>query len=223
LIDFDEASFGYGQRTVLEGVSLALEPGSFQILLGPSGAGKTTFVRLCYRDLAPTAGTLRFFGAALRPGDRDAVAGLRRRIGVLHQESRFLDHLPLIENIALPLRAGGIAEDLRAGDLAALLEWVDLADRAAAPPSTLTAAERQRAALARAVILSPELILADEPTGGVDRTTARGLMTLLADLNRMGKTVLVATHDAGLAEGVPGALLLRLEEGRVWADEEVAA
>ena len=224
MIEFEEASFGYGQRSVLEDVSLTLEPGTFQVLLGPSGAGKTTFVRLCYRDLVPTEGTVRFFGAALRPG-RDAVADLRRRVGVLHQESRFLEHLPLIENIALPLRASDMAEELRSGDLTALLEWVDLSDRAAAPPAALTAAERQRAALARAVILSPEIILADEPIGSIDREAALHLVGLLVELNRMGKTVLLATHDPSLVHVVGASVpvrVLALAGHRVEVLEEAA-
>lgn len=225
MIDFEEASFGYGQRTVLEDVTLALAPGSFQILLGPSGVGKTTFVRLCWLDLAPTSGRLRFFGRPVRPHDRDTIAEVRRRIGVLKQDAVFLDHLPLIENIALPLRASGIASDVRAADLEALLEWVELGDRALAPPPTLTAGERQRAALARAVILSPEVILADEPTGSVDWEAALGLVGLLVELNRMGKTVLLATHDPNLVEAVAARVpvrVLRLAGHRVEVLEAAA-
>jgi cell division transport system ATP-binding protein len=209
LIDFEEAGFSYGKRTVLEGVTLALEPGSFQILLGPSGAGKSTFVRLCYLDLAPTDGRVRFFGRPVRRGDRDTVAEVRRRIGVLRQDDLLLDHLPLIENIALPLRASGIATEVRAADLEALLDWIDLADRALAPPAALSAGERQRAALARAVILSPEVILADEPTGSVDWEAALQILALLVELNRMGKTVLLATHDPNLVHAVSGRVPVR--------------
>lgn len=225
LIDFDEAGFSYGQRTVLEGVTLTLEPGSFQVLLGPSGAGKSTFVRLCYLDLAPTEGRVRFFGRPIRPGDRNTIADVRRRLGVVHQDGRFLDHLPLIENIALPLRASGLATDVRAADLEALLEWVDLADRALARPQALTAGERQRAALARAVILSPEVILADEPTGSVDWEAAMRLVGLLVELNRMGKTVLLATHDPNVVHAVEALVpvrMLRLAGRRVEVLEAAA-
>lgn len=210
MIDFEETSFSYGQRTVLEGVTLALEPGSFQILLGPSGSGKSTFVRLCYLDLAPTGGRVRFFGRPVRPGDRDTIADVRRRLGVIRQDGALLEHLPLIENIALPLRASGIATEVRAADLEALLEWVDLGDRALARPAALTAGERQRAALARAVILSPEVILADEPTGSVDWEAALQLVGLLVELNRMGKTVLLATHDPNLVHAVEGRVPIRV-------------
>jgi cell division transport system ATP-binding protein len=210
LIDFEDASFSYEQRAVLEDVTLALEPGSFQILLGPSGAGKSTFVRLCYLDLVPTEGRVRFFGRAVRPGDRGTVADVRRRIGVVQQDGVFLDHLTLIDNIALPLRASGIAAEVRAADLEALLEWVELRDRALARPAALSAGERQRAALARAVILSPEVILADEPTGSVDREAALHLIGLFVELNRMGKTVLLATHDPNLVHTVEGRVPVRV-------------
>jgi len=210
LIDFAEASFSYGQRTVLEGVTLALEPGSFQILLGPSGSGKSTFVRLCYLDLAPTGGRVRFFGRPVRPGDRGTVADVRRRIGVIQQDGILLEHLPVIENIALPLRASGIATEVRAADLEALLEWVDLSDRAMARPAALTAGERQRATVARAVILSPEVILADEPTGSIDWEAALRILDLLVELNRMGKTVLLATHDPNLVHAVQGRVPVRV-------------
>jgi cell division transport system ATP-binding protein len=225
LIDFEDASFSYGQRTVLADVTLALAPGSFQILLGPSGAGKSTLVRLCWLDLVPTAGRIRFFGRPVRQGDRDTVADLRRRIGVIGQDNVFLDHLTLIDNIALPLRASGIASDLRAADLDALLEWVELRERGLALPAALTAGERQRAALARAVILSPEIILADEPTGNVDWDEALRLVDLLVELNRMGKTVLLATHDPNLVEAVGGRVpvqILRLAGARVEVLEAAA-
>lgn len=225
LIDFEDASFSYGQRTVLEDVTLALEPGSFQILLAPSGAGKSTFVRLCWLDLLPTEGRVRFFGRPVRAGNRDAVADVRRRIGVVQQDAAFLDHLTLIENIALPLRAAGIATEVRAADLEALLEWVELRDRALALPAALTADERQRAALARAVILSPEVILADEPTGSVDWQAATRLLGLLVELNRMGKTVLLATHDPNLVHAIDGRVpvrVLRLAGHRVEVLEAAA-
>ena len=223
MIEFEEAGFGYGTRIVLRGVSLSLIPGAFHFLVGASGTGKTTLMRLCYLDLAPTVGEVRHFGRAIRPYDRNAIAGLRRAVGVVEQDCHLLEHLPLAENVALPLSVSGVAPGERAEDVAALLAWVELGHRARALPGELSGGERRRAALARAVVLSPEVILADEPTGNVDRATARGLISLLVELNRMGKTVLVATHDATLPDEVRGAVVLRLDEGRVWADEEAAA
>lgn len=221
MIEFEDAGFSYGQKTVLTGVTLALTPGSFHFLIGASGSGKSTLVRLAYLDLAPTVGKVRHFGRAIAPNDRNAIAALRRTVGVLERDCHFLDHLPLDENVALPLSVSGIAPADRAEDVAALLAWVDLRHRARARPDALTNGERRRAALARAVILSPDIILADEPTGGMDRDGARGLMGLLVELNRMGKTVLVATHDETLRHEAAGRTrveVLRLDEGRVWLD-----
>ncbi len=218
MVEFEQAGFSYGQTDVLRDMSLRLAPGSFQFLIGPSGAGKTTLLRLCYMDLVPTRGVARFFGRTIAPTDRDAIADLRRSVGVVHQDCQFLDHLPLIENIALPLLVNGIDTRQRQGDLEALLEWVDLADRVNALPPELSGGERQRAALARAVILSPEVILADEPTGNVDWEMAVRLLTLLIELNRMGKTVLIATHDLNLIRAAKArvpARVLRLRDGEL--------
>lgn len=218
MIEFESAGFSYGRRPVLRDVTLRLTRGAFHVLLGPSGSGKTTFLRLCYLDLVPDRGRVRFFGHAIARRNRDAIADLRKTIGVVHQESRFLDHLTLIENIALPLAVSGLDVVARAEDLEALLEWVDLADRVAALPAELSGGERQRAALARAVILSPEIILADEPTGTVDPDMAQRLLTLLIELNRMGKTILIATHDLDLIRAARTrveARVLRLAEGRI--------
>lgn len=218
MIQFEDAGFSFGATPVLHATSLTLEPGSFTFLVGPSGAGKTTLMRLAYLDLAPTRGSIRFFGRSIRPRDRNAVADLRRAVGVVPQDGRFLDHLPLIDNIALPLAVCGIDRRTRADDIDALLDWVDLGDRVAALPPELSGGERRRAALARALILSPELVLADEPTGDVDRDAAARLLTLLVELNRLGKAVLVATHDPGLVTSAAGrvaARVLSLVGGRV--------
>ncbi len=218
VIEFETAGFSYGTTPILEETTLALAPGSFHFLIGPSGAGKSTFLRLCYRDLLPTTGAVRFFGRVIPPSDRDGIADLRRVVGVVHQDAQFLGHLSLVENIALPLQVSGIDLADRAGDLRALLEWVDLTGRVEALPGTLSGGERQRAAVARAVILSPEVILADEPTGNLDRDMAMRVLSLLVELNRMGKTVLIATHDLDLIRAAKSrvqARVLRLAGGRI--------
>lgn len=218
MIEFEQAGFSYGDRPILRDMDLTLAPGSFQFLVGPSGAGKTTFLRLCYLDLAATEGEIRYFGETIPPAERDAIATLRRRVGVVHQDGQFLDHLPMGENIALPLTVHGIDPRERVEDLRALLQWVDLTDRVEATPPLLSGGERQRAALARAVILSPDVILADEPTGNLDWDMAMRVLTLLIQLNRMGKTVLIATHDLNLIRAAKTrvqARVLRIAQGRV--------
>ncbi len=197
MIEMQNLSFGYsGGDPLLADMTLSLQPGSFHFLTGPSGAGKTTFLRLCFADLLPSAGKMSAFGQDVRALSRDGIAGLRRRVGVVHQDPQFLDHLPVAENIALPLMVSGHAIDMAA--LGDLLAWVQLGAQARALPPELSGGERQRAALARAVIMSPDLILADEPTGNLDWDMSMRLLQLLIELNRSGKAVLIATHDLNL-------------------------
>ncbi|MGR3363735.1 MAG: cell division ATP-binding protein FtsE [Maritimibacter harenae] len=217
MIEFEEVSYGYsGGGALLSDVSLKLAPGSFHFLTGPSGAGKTTLLKLCYGALVPTQGRATLFGADVRAMTRDDVAEARRRIGVVHQDVQFLDHMNVVENVALPLMVSGRTTDVQ--DIADLLEWVGLTGQTDALPPELSGGERQRAALARAVILSPEVILADEPTGNVDWEMSLRLLQLLVELNRMGKTVLIATHDMNLirqAKAQVQARVLRISGGRV--------
>lgn len=190
-------SFGYGgDDPLLADMSLSLPPGSFHFLTGPSGSGKTTFLRLCYADLLPSAGRMTAFGQDVRELSRDGIAALRRRIGVVHQDTQFLDHLPVAENIALPQIVAGETVDMQA--LSDLLSWVQLTGHSRAMPPALSGGERQRAALARAVIMSPDLVIADEPTGNLDWDMSMRLLQLLIELNRSGKAVLFATHDMNL-------------------------
>ncbi|MEM9343590.1 MAG: ATP-binding cassette domain-containing protein [Pseudomonadota bacterium] len=216
MIDLTGVSYSYGDTPLLQGVDLALPQGSFHFLTGPSGSGKTTLLRLCYLDLKPHDGTVRLFGQATGGLDRDGVAMMRRRIGIVHQSCEFLDHLTVAQNVALPLAVRGRNPLTADNDLADLLAWTGLGDRAQAYPPELSGGERQRAALARAVITSPEMILADEPTGNVDWDMSLRILQLLLELNRMGKTVLIATHDLALirqAKSQVQARVLRLTSG----------
>lgn len=197
MIEMQDVAFGYrGGGELLSDMSLQLAPGSFHFLTGPSGAGKTTFLRLCYADLQPSSGQMEVFGQEVASLSRDGIAALRRRVGVVHQDTQFLDHLPVAENVALPLTVSGQPIDMEA--MKQLLGWVGLNGHARAMPPSLSGGERQRAALARAVILSPDLVLADEPTGNLDWEMSMRLLHLLIELNRSGKTILVATHDLNL-------------------------
>lgn len=216
MIAFENVAYSYGGGELLSEIQLRLAPGSFHFLTGPSGAGKSTFLKLAYAELLPTAGRVTIFDREVRSLSRDDVALVRRRIGVVHQDVQFLDHLPLAANVALPLTVSGKAGDPR--DLADLLQWVGLGQLSDALPPQLSGGERQRAALARAVIMGPDVILADEPTGNIDWEMSLRLLTLLVELNRMGKTILVATHDMNLirtAKNQVAARVLRIRNRRI--------
>jgi cell division transport system ATP-binding protein len=216
VIAFENAAYSYGGGELLSEVTLKLAPGSFHFLTGPSGSGKSTFLKLCYAELAPTAGRALIFERDVTSLTRDDVALMRRRIGVVHQDCQFLDHLPVAANVALPLVVAGRGAD--AGDVKDLMSWVGLAHVADALPPSLSGGERQRAALARAIIMGPDVILADEPTGNVDWEMSMRLLQLLAELNRMGKTVLIATHDMNLirqAKSQVAARVLRISKRRI--------
>lgn len=214
MIELDNIAYDYGGAALFSQLSLTLAPGSFHFLTGPSGAGKTTLLKLCYGALQATSGEVRVFDAPIATLSRNDVAHVRRRIGVVHQDCAFLDHLSIAENIALPLTVAGRFDML--DNLRDLMAWVGLAKQADQKPPELSGGERQRAALARAVIMSPDVILADEPTGNVDWEMSQRLLTLLVELNRMGKTVMVATHDLNLIRAAKSQVqsrVLRLKSG----------
>ncbi len=216
MIELTDVAHGYGGGRLLSDITLSLAPGSFHFLTGPSGAGKSTFLKLCYGELVPVSGRITLFGQGVAQTSRDGIARLRRRIGVVHQDCQFLDHLPVAENVALPLTVSDRAAN--PAELDELLGWVGLSGQAAALPPSLSGGERQRAALARAVIMSPEVLLADEPTGNLDWDMSLRLLALLVELNRMGTAILVATHDMNLiraAKAQVPARVLRIRGGQV--------
>ncbi len=216
MIAFQNVAYGYGGAELLSDISVRLAPGSFHFLTGPSGSGKSTFLKLCYAELLPTQGRVILFDRDVTSLSRDDVALTRRRLGVVHQDCQFLDHLPVAANVSLPMAVAGYPDQPQ--DLSDLLAWVGLGQHANALPPSLSGGERQRAALARAVITAPDVILADEPTGNVDWEMSLRLLTLLVELNKMGKTILVATHDMNLirsAKAQVAARVLRIKNRRI--------
>ncbi|WP_092780543.1 cell division ATP-binding protein FtsE [Jannaschia pohangensis] len=216
MIELQGAGYSYDGTGLLSDLTTAFAPGSFQFLTGPSGAGKSTLLKLCYGELKPTKGAVLLDGRDSRQVGRDGLARLRRRIGVVHQDCQFVDHLTVRDNVALPLTVAGRDPAAEATNLDQLLGWVGLANRANATPPQLSGGERQRAALARAIIMDPDVIIADEPTGNIDWEMSQRLLALLAELNKLGKTILVATHDLALiraAKPLVAARVLRLAGG----------
>jgi cell division transport system ATP-binding protein len=216
VLRLDRVGLSYGPDSdVLADVSLSLPPGSLTFLTGPSGAGKSTLLKLAYLGLRPTAGRISLFGTDTTHLRRRDLAPLRRRIGVVFQEFRLLDHLSAYENVALPLRVAGSQERGYRQDVVELLSWVGLGDRLDARPATLSGGEKQRVAIARAVVVKPDLILADEPTGNVDEEMGDRLFRLFRELNkRLSTTILIATHDMALVRKAK-ADVLRLADGMV--------
>ena len=207
--------FGYADSPdVLRDVNLILPRGSFHFLTGPSGAGKSSLLRLLTLAERPTSGRIALFGQDVTGLPPSAAPGLRRRMGVVFQDFRLLDHLDLFENAALTLRVAGRKPETYERDVEEMLRWVGLGDRMQARPPMLSGGEKQRLAIARAVMGNPELIIADEPTGSVDKAMADKLLMLFQALNRLGSTVLIASHDEALAER-SGARRLRLDQGRL--------
>jgi cell division transport system ATP-binding protein len=201
VVRFHNVGMRYGRGPeILRDVSFVLPKGSFWFLTGESGAGKSSLLRLLYLAAKPSRGVIEMFGRDLAGVGRAELPEFRRHIGVVFQEFRLIDHLTALENVALPLRVGGARSDKVKHHVADLLRWVGLAHQMHAHPTTLSGGEQQRVAIARAVINRPSLLLADEPTGNVDDSMGMRLLFLFQELNRMGTTVVVATHSERLVE-----------------------
>ena len=217
VLRFDNVSLAYGRNDeTLSEISFTLKPGSFHFITGASGAGKSSLMKLIYMAAAPTAGKIELFGHDIsRVAARDLPL-LRRRVGVVFQDFRLLDHLSAFDNAAVPLRITGRKPDSYRNDVAELLTWVGLSDRMNVLPPTLAGGEKQRLAIARAVVARPEILLADEPTGNLDADMSQRILKLFSELNRLGTTVLIATHDQNMVarSGMP---VLHLDHGRLTA------
>ena len=216
IVQFDNVGLRYGtEREVLSDVSFTLYPGSFYFLTGASGAGKTSLLRMLYLAQRPSRGIISMFNTDVITVPRHRLPDFRRRIGVVFQDFRLVSHLSAFDNVALPLRVSGVPENEIRKPVADMLEWVGLEQRREARPATLSGGEQQRVAIARAVIARPEILVADEPTGNVDPDMALKLLRLFEALNRLGTTVVVATHDVHLLKKVPDSLIMRLDRGRL--------
>ncbi|MFZ5747096.1 MAG: cell division ATP-binding protein FtsE [Pseudomonadota bacterium] len=216
IVQFENVGLRYGTGAeTLSDISFTLTAGSFYFLTGASGAGKTSLLKLLYLAQRPSRGVIRLFGEDAVTLPRHRLPGFRRRIGVVFQDFRLLAHLSAYDNIALPLRVAGIPESDIEAPVREMLAWVGLTDRGRAKPPTLSGGEQQRVAIARAVIGRPEILVADEPTGNVDPDMAERLLHLFDSLNRLGTTVVVATHDFHLLNRIPNATMMRLEKGRL--------
>jgi cell division transport system ATP-binding protein len=215
LIRFENVGLRYGMGPeILRDISFQLPERSFQFLSGPSGAGKTSLLRLLFLSLKPTRGLITVFGKERSQITRRDLPLIRRRIGIVFQDFRLLDHMTTYENVALPLRVRGRDEASYRGDVTELLKWVGLGDRMHVLPPVLSGGEKQRAAIARALIEQPRILLADEPTGNVDPPLARRLLRLFIELNRLGTAVVIATHDVALMEQVEARRMV-LADGRL--------
>ena len=215
MIRFENVGLRYGLGPeVLRDLSFRIDTHSFQFLTGPSGAGKTSLLRLLFLTLKPTRGLISMFDHDTARLSKDNRATLRRRIGIVFQDFRLLDHLTTYENVALPLRVIGKEESGYRAEVIELLHWVGLGERLTALPQVLSGGEKQRAAIARAVIARPQLLLADEPTGNVDPNLGQRLLRLFIELNKSGTAVVIATHDIALMDEYDARRLV-LHEGRL--------
>jgi cell division transport system ATP-binding protein len=215
VVRFEGVSMRYGREAeVLKEISFELPRGSFHFLTGPSGSGKSTLLKLIYLSEQASRGRIEIFGQDLALLKREDRPLMRRKIGVVFQEFRLLEHLTVFDNAALAPRIAGRKPEAYRSDVADLLAWVGLGDRMHAMPPALSGGEKQRLAIARAVINRPEILLADEPTGNVDEGMAMRILRLFTELNRVGATVLIATHDTDLVlrSGMP---VLNLDAGRL--------
>jgi cell division transport system ATP-binding protein len=223
-VRLDRVSLRYDtSENILSEIDLVLKPGSFTFLTGASGAGKSSLLKLLYLALRPSQGSISLFGRSTHQLSRDQMSALRRRVGVVFQEFRLLDHLSAYENAALPLRVLGRREKDYKADVEELLAWVGLGERLHAKPPTLSGGEQQRVAIARAVVTQPDILIADEPTGNVDQEMGKRLIRLFLELNRRrGTTVVIATHDLALVRQIE-APVYRLQNGMLVEDVEYGA
>jgi cell division transport system ATP-binding protein len=209
-------------KVALADVNVAIAPGAFVFLVGPSGAGKSTFIRLLIREQVPTAGSVRVAGRDLLRMRRSQVPALRRRIGIVFQDFRLLPNKTVWENVAFALDVTGTARAVVRRRVPQLLNLVGLQDHAHHLPTQLSGGEQQRTAIARALVHDPAILIADEPTGNLDPVTSWEIIQLLIQINELGTTVLMATHNQEIVNAMRRRVLA-LEAGHLVRDESAAA
>ena len=221
MIRFENVEIRYDDNSrILTNINFELTSGSFHFLTGVSGAGKTSLLRLIFLTKRPSKGRVFLFDRDVYALSYSAWPNFRRRIGLIAQDLLLLDHLTVFENVALPLRITGQKKEKYHRDIVELLHWVGLGERLEEYPLTLSGGEKQRVAIARAIVARPHIIIADEPTGNVDRHIGRRLMRLFVELNKQGTTILIATHDEALWEEFKFPRI-HLEQGTVSVGEKI--
>ncbi len=221
MLRFDNVSMTFDTAQILRNVSFSIRQGSFHYIRGASGSGKSTLIKLAYRALMPESGSITLFGEPLRHMDRLQIQAMRQKIGVVYQDFRLIDHLSAFDNVALRLMVAGRNQPKIRRDVSELLDWVGLGNKMQALPPTFSGGEKQRLAIACAVINKPKLLLADEPTGSVDDAMAVRLMYLFDELNRLGTTTLMVTHNQSLVDQFPHPQL-HLHHGRIYEQPPLA-
>ena len=201
-ISFANVSANYdGKHDVLTDVSFNISGGAFYFLTGASGAGKTTLLRLIYQLHKPSEGTIKLFGTDCEGLSRNDITALRQKMAIVFQEYSLISHMSVFDNVALPLRVRGVPSDKIKKLVTKTLEWVGLGKYANAYPMELSGGQQQRVSVARAIIIQPSILLADEPTGNLDDENASRLMELFIQMNKMfGTTIILATHNKKLLE-----------------------
>jgi cell division transport system ATP-binding protein len=200
LVRLENIGKRYGtDAEILRDVSMRLDAGGFYFLTGVSGAGKTTLLKIIYLAEQPSRGSIKLFDTDVAETDRVAHTALRRRVGIVFQDFRLVEHLTVRDNVALPLRIAGAPEREIRENVPELLSWMGLDGKLDFRPATLSGGEQQRVAIARAIVRRPDLLIADEPTGNVDDEIAMLLVRVFERINKLGTTVLIATHDIAFA------------------------
>ncbi|MBU3957289.1 cell division ATP-binding protein FtsE [Patescibacteria group bacterium] len=219
MIKFDKVTKKFGEIVALEGASFEIKPGEFVFITGPSGAGKTTIVKLILREYLPTTGEIKVGEHDLTEMKKKDIPKLRRNIGVVFQDFKLLTDRTVLENVALALRVLGKGEEEINKEIPKILKLVGLEERTNLFPSQLAGGELQRAGLARAVIGQPDIIIADEPTGNLDLATAWQIIRLLQKVNKMGKTVIMATHNFEIVNSMKERVI-ELDKGKLISDKK---